>query len=188
MDGNDKSRRFTGPPTPSGLTAAAASLSKKETKRIKEWKHETFTMWARRIRGNSEWGRSTSSLPLRWAREGGLLQTEIEEAADQEVWRIYRLPPHHSAPEEWSVGASVAVKRPVPCLNPLCCLFLMHRNHKNVKQDRGYEAIGGIYFIFILLAQSFESVSWVAFPLIEGEFIRTLWGLTDRRLAQCCKC
>lgn len=144
VQGNNKTRRFTGPPTPSGLTAAAASLSRKETKRIKEWKQETeetFAMWASRIRGNSEWGRSSSSFPLQWGREGCLLQIDVEEAAHQEVWRIYHLPPRHSAPKEWSLGASVAAERPVPCLDPLCCLFFMHRRHKNVKQDWWFEAI-----------------------------------------------
>ena len=46
---------FTGPPTQSENTAA--SLSRKETNRIKECKwrrNETLTIWAHRIRQNAE--------------------------------------------------------------------------------------------------------------------------------------
>lgn len=95
LEGNNESgsRRFTGPPTLSRLTAA--SLSRKETKRIKECKQrrdETLAIWAHGIRQNAEWQkhvlfshlnqeRKVAFLKLRWvgSRQQRCVFTRVSE-------------------------------------------------------------------------------------------------------------
>lgn len=67
-----------------GHPRRAASLSRKETKRIKEWKRrrdEMLAMWARRIRQNAEWQKHVL-FSIKPRKKRCLLQIEIGLAAD----------------------------------------------------------------------------------------------------------
>lgn len=109
----------------------AASLSRKETKRIKEWKRrrdETLAMWARRIRRNAEWQKHVL-FSIKPRKKRCLLQIEIGLAAGSRqqplpvhptwmsdtscTWSVCHLarrmlgPSLSLSPEEWSAGAFV---------------------------------------------------------------------------------
>lgn len=83
----------------------AASLSRKETKRIKEWKRrrdETLAMWARRIRRNAEWQKHVL-FSIKPRKKRFLLQIEIGLAADS---TRRPLPVHQT---EWVTRAALEV-------------------------------------------------------------------------------
>lgn len=95
VDANDKSRRFTGPPAPSERPHGGSSITQQERHKEDQGMKagETSAMWARGIRGNSEWASISFSFPLRWGRGGCLCQIEREEGADQEVGvALFKLP------------------------------------------------------------------------------------------------